>query len=847
MVSSKKLQQAAANAKASAKSNNKNNNNDSNSLFDIDPLVEPKFENGEVRSFYITTPDPIILKTRKLTNIKEYLLITSLFIFASMVRLSNLAIPNSVVFDEVHFGGFARKYILGQFFMDVHPPLAKMLFAAVGLIGGFNGDFEFKNIADVYPVDTPYVMMRFFPACLGVATVLLCYLTLRNSGVRPVIAFITASCLIIENSNVTISRYILLDSPLLFFIAASIYGIKKFEIQIPFSFGWYKSLLTTGIALGLAVSSKWVGLFTISWVGLICVIQMWFILGDLSISTKKIFHHFFARGLILLGVPIFLYILFFQIHFQLLSNEGDGSPFMSSAFRSSLNGNNIPKDIVANVGLGSIVTLRHLNTQGGYLHSHNNFYPTGSKQQQITLYPHLDSNNNWLIEPYNDTLPNEFVPLVDGTKIRLNHVNSGRRLHSHDEKPPVSERDWQKEASCYGYEGFTGDANDDFIVEIVKHETPSHSQENVKALTTIFRLRHAMTGHYLFSSEVKLPDWGFEQQEVTTASQGYRPLTYWYVETNENSLIPEDQIEITNYPTLSLWDKIVESHKTMWKINQGLTEHHNWQSSPTEWPLLLRGINYWVKDHKQVYFIGNAIIWWTCSVSIVVFIFHSIFSLFKWQSGIKIADSKQVFNFNYQVFVYLLGWFLHYFPFYIMGRQLFLHHYIPAFYFALLSMGHLFDIGVNYLIGGYKNKTLQRVGYATLSLFLVFSLLFFVQFSSLIKGTPWTQKQCEASRYLSGWDFECNSFLNNLNEYSSFSASAAAEALASPIENPAEFKEAKETPYNSFDQQIVRDESLESEFPSEEENIEPAPPAEIIHNNENVAPPAAVDLEETNQ
>ena len=55
--------------------------------------------------------------------------------------------------------------------------------------------------------------MRQFPALLGVGTVILCYLTLRQSGVRPIIAYITTFLLIIENSNVTISRYILLDSP----------------------------------------------------------------------------------------------------------------------------------------------------------------------------------------------------------------------------------------------------------------------------------------------------------------------------------------------------------------------------------------------------------------------------------------------------------------------------------------------------------------------------------------------------------------------------------------------------------------------------------------------------------
>ena len=96
---------------------------------------------------------------------------------------------------------------------------------------------------------------------------------------------------------------------MIFFIAAAIYAWKKFEIQIPFTFGWYRSLLATGIALGLALSSKWVGLFTVAWVGFLCIYQLWFLIGDLSVSTKNL-GPFFARGIILLGVPIALYLGF---------------------------------------------------------------------------------------------------------------------------------------------------------------------------------------------------------------------------------------------------------------------------------------------------------------------------------------------------------------------------------------------------------------------------------------------------------------------------------------------------------------------------------------------------------
>jgi len=162
-----------------------------------------------------------------------------------------------------------------------------------------------------------------------------------------------------------------------------------------------------------------------------------------------------------------------------------------------------------------------------------------SSEQQITLYPHRDNNNDWRI--YNVT--DEGLPEFDYVnspihyitprmRIKLRHLTTEKHLHSHDIRPPVSDVDFQNEVSAYGMPGFTGDANDDWFVEIERGDKrDKESYKRLRTLRTVFRLRHALTGCYLFSHKVKLPDWGYEQQEVTCNKNSPKENSLWYIET----------------------------------------------------------------------------------------------------------------------------------------------------------------------------------------------------------------------------------------------------------------------------------------------------------------------------
>ena len=97
-------------------------------------------------------------------------------------------------FDEVHFGKFAAYYISREYYFDVHPPFAKMLFGLAGWFVGFDGQFNFENIGDSYTENhVPYVGMRALPAILGSLTIPVVYGIMKQCGYGTVIAAFSAS------------------------------------------------------------------------------------------------------------------------------------------------------------------------------------------------------------------------------------------------------------------------------------------------------------------------------------------------------------------------------------------------------------------------------------------------------------------------------------------------------------------------------------------------------------------------------------------------------------------------------------------------------------------------------
>ncbi|KAJ2991748.1 hypothetical protein HDV02_003501 [Globomyces sp. JEL0801] len=309
-----------------------------------------------------------------------------------------------------------------------------------------------------------------------------------------------------------------------------------------------------------------------------------------------------ARAVTLIVVPVLIYAFFFKIHFAILNKSGP------------------------DIAFGSTVVIRHEGTKGGYLHSHPSTYPGGSKQQQVTCYPHRDANSDFIVKKEFDFVngssverPIEgFEKIGHGSVIRLHHIPTAKNIHSHSVRPVFTDDKDINEVSCYGSSTVLGDSNDYWKVEIEGNKV--NEGDPLLSISSQFRLRHVNTGCYLSSIPHKLPEWGFGQQEVICSSKTLHKLTVWRIESSVNANAPEGS-KLVNYKNPSFIQSFLELNKAMWTSNNGLKSSHPYDSVPAAWPLLERGISFWraKPDNSGIYLIGNPFICiLACGVAFVV-------------------------------------------------------------------------------------------------------------------------------------------------------------------------------------------------------------------------------------
>ncbi len=213
---------------------------------------------------------------------KIWLLLLLILLISFALRIWHLGRINEFIFDEVYFVNFAKNYLNGTAFFDIHPPLGKLILALGIKIFG----------------DNP-IGWRIMPAIFGTLLILVGYLTGKEIGGK-VTGIFTAAILSLDGMLLVYSRIGLIDIFLVCFIMLSFYSFLKFSNTNKLVY-----IILASIFLGLGASVKYIG-------------ALIFLVFILIAFLKKVplKQNFWKYLIFIILVPLVIYLGFFLFNFH---------------------------------------------------------------------------------------------------------------------------------------------------------------------------------------------------------------------------------------------------------------------------------------------------------------------------------------------------------------------------------------------------------------------------------------------------------------------------------------------------------------------------------------------------
>ncbi|XP_042901346.1 protein O-mannosyl-transferase 1 [Parasteatoda tepidariorum] len=700
-----------------------------------------------------------------------------MFLIAICTRMWRLEEPKGIVFDELHYGKFASMYMKRTFFFDSHPPLGKQLIALAGYLAGYDGNSQFERIGGEYLATVPIRALRAIPAFFGSLLIPTVYYLIIELGFTHRTAVLAGILIIFENAYLTQSRFILMESMLIWFSAFGLLSYLKFrKIDRSFSLNWWLWFLLSSVSLTCAICVKYSGIFSAFLVITLVVSDYWKLIANTSLSTVQLLFHLLARFVAIFVVPLFIYLLIFYIHLKILTKAGPHDNIMTSGFQASLEGGlaSITKGQPLDVAHGSQITLRHTHGRACWLHSHLAVYPLrypdkrgSSHQQQVTCYSFKDVNNWWIVK--RPDIPDLVVSdpidkIKHGDVVQLIHGMSTRPLNSHDVAAPMSPQN--QEVSCYIDYNISFPAQDLWKVDILNREAEGEVWHTIHSHV---RFTHVNSGQALKFSGKQLPEWGFNQHEIVTDRVINQDDTIWNVEEHRYTK-KADQKErerdmgmaefVPLQPTqLSFIEKMWELQYKMFTTNSENVQDHIYSSDAADWPFLTRGIAYWVSPHSnaQIHLLGNITTWYSATTATVVYLVILVFYLLRRRRCLYDIPEDMWEKFCISGKVFLLGYILHFVPYFFVDRTLFLHHYLPAYFFKLLLLVTLVEhisFAVCLVKYSFLRKILHYSYLIVVCCWVLFVLYTFKSFVVFCYGTvPLLPEQILNLRWKDTWDF----------------------------------------------------------------------------------------------
>jgi dolichyl-phosphate-mannose-protein mannosyltransferase len=281
------------------------------------------------------------------------------------------------------------------------------------------------------------------------------------------------------------------------------------------------------------------------------------------------------------------------------------------------------------------IAMKHKETKV-YLHSHVDKYPLryedgriSSQGQQVTGYPHNDTNNYWQIIPSVE-MEGRGHPVKNGDVVRFRHLVTDSWLLTHDVASPYYPTN--QEFTTVSTEDANEKRFNDTLFEI-RIENGKNKQQ-FKTMSSHFKLVHFPSKVAMWTHTTPLPDWGYKQAEINGNKNIAQSSNIWYVEEipglpADSPRLKKEERKVKQMPFLK---KYFELQRAMFFHNNALTSSHPYSSQPIQWPFLLRGVSFWTENEtrQQIYFLGNPIGWWIASSILAVF------------SGIILADQVSI-------------------------------------------------------------------------------------------------------------------------------------------------------------------------------------------------------------
>lgn len=253
-------------------------------------------------------------------------------------------------------------YMKNTFFFDGHPPLGKQLIALVAHIANYDGKFKFDRIGSAYTENVPIIALRFIPAFFGSLILPTSYHLILEMGFSQWTSLLAGFLLLMDNAILTQSRFILMESILLFFILFGILCILKFCKcnSCPYTIKWWLWLILGLISLTCAICTKYVGFYSFCLGLMILGNDFWKLLAMPKLTDKILWIRFLILMFLCISIPFMVYVGIFYVHLQTLYKAGPHDSIMTSAFQASLEGGlaSITKGQPLLVAHGSQITLR---------------------------------------------------------------------------------------------------------------------------------------------------------------------------------------------------------------------------------------------------------------------------------------------------------------------------------------------------------------------------------------------------------------------------------------------------------------------------------------------------------